>query len=555
MVGYICKYTPEAIFKGFKEECEKIEPTVANFDYSDSLTHPNLCSYSRSVLQDSLKNNYDKIIFVNCCDSIRRIYDVLKKNNPDKFIYILDLPRKNSGCSRILYSNELLKLIKAMEEYTGEKFDIEEFKKSLKVDMGATKSSPEIVIMGARVRESLAENIKSLTDLRIANQTCTGQQIHLNTIPETNDLEELIKWYAEELLAQTSCMRMENVISRRKLYENPNLKGIIYHGIKFCDYYALEFLELKKKLNIPILKIETDFTNQSEGQIKTRVEAFLESMDKEEIKIENIPKIQDGEKFFVAGIDSGSTSTNVVIMDENKKIISSSIVKTGPKCSIGAEQAMEVALEEAKLKKEDILFTVATGYGRVSIEYGNEDITEITCHAKGAHFLNPDVRTIIDIGGQDSKAIKIDENGNVKDFVMNDKCAAGTGRFLEVMAKGLEISIEEMSKKGLDWNEMINISSMCSVFAESEVISLIAENKEISDIIHGLNEAIASRTVALVNRIGKNPTYMMTGGVAKNRGVVEAIERKIGSKIYIWNEPQICGAIGAALIAYDRIKN
>ena len=137
---------------------------------------------------------------------------------------------------------------------------------------------------------------------------------------------------------------------------------------------------------------------------------------------------------------------------------------------------------------------------------------------------------------------------------MNDKCAAGTGRFLDVMSRSLELTIEKMSELGLKWNEEIKISSMCSVFAESEVISLIAENKELADIIHGLNEAIASRTVALVNRIGKTPQYMMTGGVAKNKGVVKAIEEKLGEKLFIWDEPQICGAIGAALIAYNKFQ-
>ncbi|MGL6113868.1 MAG: acyl-CoA dehydratase activase [Cetobacterium sp.] len=550
MIGYMCKYTPKAIFEGFNISAERIEPSITNFDYSDSISHPNLCAYSKALIQDSQNSKYEGIILVNCCDSIRRAYDILKSNKTFKFIHLLDLPRKNNCCSKNIYANELLKLIKYLESFYNKEFSIKSFKNAL--NTSSHVNTPEIVLMGARIKNTTFESIQNMTHLRTNNETCAGQEIYFQTIPKTNDLETLIKWYAEELLSQTSCMRMENISNRKKLYESPILKGIIYHSLKFCDYYSLEYLELKSKLNIPILKIETDFTEQSEGQIKTRVEAFLESMNTNTVS--NNKKNLNKKNFYVAGIDSGSTSTNVVIMNDKKEIISSSIVKTGPKCTIGAEEAMKVALEAANLKEIDISFSVATGYGRVSIGYGNEDITEITCHAKGANFLNPNVRTIIDIGGQDSKAIKIDENGDVKDFVMNDKCAAGTGRFLDVMSRSLELTIEKMSELGLKWNEEIKISSMCSVFAESEVISLIAENKELADIIHGLNEAIASRTVALVNRIGKTPQYMMTGGVAKNKGVVKAIEEKLGEKLFIWDEPQICGAIGAALIAYNKFQ-
>ena len=171
---------------------------------------------------------------------------------------------------------------------------------------------------------------------------------------------------------------------------------------------------------------------------------------------------------------------------------------------------------------------VATGYGRVAVPYAGKSITEITCHAKGAHYLNPNVRTVIDIGGQDIKAISIDENGAVKNFLMNDKCAAGTGRFLEMMARTLGLSLEEMSTRGLKWKNNVVISSMCTVFAESEVVSLVAQNKDVADIIHGLNVSVASKVGALAARLGKkNPgEYMMTGGVAKNPGIIKALEEK-----------------------------
>ncbi len=221
------------------------------------------------------------------------------------------------------------------------------------------------------------------------------------------------------------------------------------------------------------------------------------------------------DNYYVAGIDSGSTSTNIVILDKDKNIISYSIVSTGAKSIYGAEAALDTALEKADLSKDNLKYIVSTGYGRVNIPFANENVTEITCHGIAAHHLNPSIRTVMDIGGQDSKVIKLDEKGNIKDFAMNDKCAAGTGRFLDMMARTLQISIDEMSREGLHWEEELKITNMCTVFAESEVVSLIAENKEKCDIIHGLNDSIASKMLSLLNRVGKEDAYMMTGGVAK----------------------------------------
>ena len=197
---------------------------------------------------------------------------------------------------------------------------------------------------------------------------------------------------------------------------------------------------------------------------------------------------------------------------------------------------------------------VTTGYGRTAISDGDKSITEITCHARGAHYLDPSVRTVIDIGGQDSKVIRLDENGAVVNFVMNDKCAAGTGRFLEMMARTLEMNLDDMAKKGLHFKEDITISSMCTVFAESEVVSLIAQNKDTDDIVHGLNKAVAAKTAALAKRIKGEEAYMMTGGVSKNQGLVKTLEEKLGTKLIISEKAQLCGALGAALFAADMVE-
>ena len=240
--------------------------------------------------------------------------------------------------------------------------------------------------------------------------------------------------------------------------------------------------------------------------------------------------------YYVAGIDSGSTSTDVVILDKDGKIKSTMIIPTGGGAMMSAEKSLEMAVEKAGIRKEDIVRIVTTGYGRAYIDSGDDSIT------------------VIDIGGQDIKAISIDENGAVKNFLMNDKCAAGTGRFLEMMARTLGLSLEEMSTRGLEWKENVVISSMCTVFAESEVVSLVAQNKDVADIIHGLNVSVASKVGALAARLGKkNPgEYMMTGGVARNKGIIQALEEKLGAKLYICDEAQLCGALGAALFAYEK---
>ena len=257
---------------------------------------------------------------------------------------------------------------------------------------------------------------------------------------------------------------------------------------------------------------------------------------------------------YVLGIDSGSTSTNAVILNENKEIVAFDVVRTGAKSGESAERILSEILERAGLKREDISLIVSTGYGRVSIPFADENVTEISCHGRGAHYFNPDVRTILDIGGQDSKAIRLNENGEVVDFVMNDKCAAGTGRFLEMMARTLEMDISEMGPESLKWKEDIDISSMCSVFAESEVISHLAEGNKIPDIVAGIHNSCAQRTAGLARRLGIHKPVGMSGGVAQNAGVVRALERELGASISVPENCQFAGAIGAALKAYKKCK-
>jgi len=251
---------------------------------------------------------------------------------------------------------------------------------------------------------------------------------------------------------------------------------------------------------------------------------------------------------YFAGIDIGSTMTKVVIMD--KEIISSIIGPTGPEQRRLANKVMEKALCKADLSFKAITYVVATGYGRINVPFADKQITEISCHAKGAASLFPEAKTIIDIGGQDCKGIKID-NGRPVDFVMNDKCAAGTGRFLEVIADALGIPVEEMGDIALKGKHPAKISNICTVFAEQEVVARLAEGVPLDNLVAGILESLANRISRMVNRLHVAKEVVITGGGAKNRGLVKALSDKLGYATVVPPEPLLTGAVGAALLGKD----
>ena len=254
---------------------------------------------------------------------------------------------------------------------------------------------------------------------------------------------------------------------------------------------------------------------------------------------------------YYAGIDIGSTMTKAVILEE--AIVASVIGHTGPEHRRLANEVMEEALSRASVPFSNIAYVIATGYGRINVPFADKQITEISCHALGIQSLFPNVRTVIDIGGQDSKGIKI-ANHRVADFVMNDKCAAGTGRFLEVIAEALGVKITEMGDLSLRSKQKLEISNMCTIFAEQEVISCLSEGKLIEDIIAGLHTSIASRIISMVERIKIEKDVVVTGGGAKNIGLVKAIEQKLGFPVLTPPEPLITGALGAALHAKSLVE-
>lgn len=257
---------------------------------------------------------------------------------------------------------------------------------------------------------------------------------------------------------------------------------------------------------------------------------------------------------ITAGVDVGSLGTKSVILKDGE-IIGRAIIRTGINAIENGTEVLKLALENAGISREEVNYVVATGYGRIDAPYADKTVTEITCHAKGANYIHPGTRTILDMGGQDSKAIRVDEEGNVVDFAMNDKCAAGTGRFLEVMANVFKVSLEELGPLSLRATEVLPISSTCTVFAESETVSLLARGEKPENVIVGIHHAIAHRVSGLLSRVGVAGDLFFSGGVAKNIGMRKAVEEVLGVPVVEPRiDPQLAGAIGAAVIGANNWK-
>ncbi len=251
---------------------------------------------------------------------------------------------------------------------------------------------------------------------------------------------------------------------------------------------------------------------------------------------------------ITAGIDIGSITAKAAVLSDGR-LLGSKVAFTGYNARQAGESIFESLLTDLEMEASSIERIVSTGYGRNSVAFADKAVTEIICHGAGAYYLNPAVRSIIDVGGQDSKVLAINPDGTVKDFSMNDKCAAGTGRFLEVMARALEADLDDFGSLSLRSDNPSKISSICTVFAESEVISLIAKGENREDIIAGIHESVALRISSMARRVGVREPVMMTGGVGRNIGVVRALERALDVPIEVSEYAQVNGAIGAAVIA------
>ncbi len=256
---------------------------------------------------------------------------------------------------------------------------------------------------------------------------------------------------------------------------------------------------------------------------------------------------------YAAGVDVGSTQTKAVVLDEQKHICGRALIDTGANVTAAAEKAFNIALKDAGLGDEEVEYVIGTGYGRYKVTFGNRQVTEISCHGRGAVHMFPRTRTVIDMGGQDSKAIRVSPEGEIVDFCMNDKCAAGTGRFLGAASVALDIPLDQLGPTALQAEKSVRISTTCTVFAESEVLAWLGKGKKVDEILWGVHQSISARSVGLLRRVGIEDEVTFTGGVAKNSGMVKALEDGLGRKVNVGDDSHFMGALGAALFAVDHI--
>ena len=245
-----------------------------------------------------------------------------------------------------------------------------------------------------------------------------------------------------------------------------------------------------------------------------------------------------------AGVDVGSTQTKAVIIDEQRGIMGRSLIDTGADVVLAAENAFQIALDDSTLNADDISYVIGTGYGRYKVSFGDDQVTEISCHGRGAVHMFPDTRTVLDMGGQDTKAIAVSDTGEIVDFCMNDKCAAGTGRFLGAASSALDIPLSELGPTALRATRPVRISTTCTVFAESEILSWLGKGKKIEDILMGVHQSISSRSIGLLRRVGINDKVTFTGGVAKNLGMIHVLNENLGLEINVSEDSHYMGALG-----------
>jgi len=255
---------------------------------------------------------------------------------------------------------------------------------------------------------------------------------------------------------------------------------------------------------------------------------------------------------LVAGVDVGSTQTKAVIMDTKPAVVGRALIDTGARLTDAANHAYQLALKDARRGEHHVAAVTGTGYGRFRVEFGDAQVTEISCHARGASFLYPHTVSVLDVGGQDTKAIRVGEAGQVLDFCMNDKCSAGTGRFLGAASTALDIPLGDLGPLALTAKNPVKMTTTCTVFAESEILGWLALGRKVEDVLMGVHVAIASRSVSLLRRVGIEPEITFTGGVARNTAMVSLLQELTDCPINVSEESHYCGAIGAALYALDR---
>jgi predicted CoA-substrate-specific enzyme activase len=557
MIYYSCSYIPMEVLLGSDSEFHRIT-SVAPVSCHE--LGCNLCGYAKTVYEKGMElSSGDYLLIADSCDAMRRIGDLLSELSSAR-VFILRLPWKRDADAVEFLSGEIGDLTTFLENsgvavnlHTGigrfndlvdhvltneirvEGADLSRLYLSA-LDGNKAKIDSNLVSGGVTDIGAFDNAVEKAGGIMVSNDTCLGRRPFSsktadNIEPLTAIAERLLKW-------RSPCARFSETISA----SDESADATVFVVPKFCDFFDF----VRPRDNVKTYRVELDFPLNSDGQLTTRIGALMEKNDSR-----SVLHSEEGTTVIYAGVDSGSTTTNGVLIDGKGRIIFSKTVKTGIRASNTAEGLMQEMTEFSRKNGNQIGKCISTGYGRLLVSSASDKITEISCHARGVFELFPEARGIIDIGGQDSKVIRLNSGGNVEDFAMNDKCAAGTGRFLEVMASALEMDTEKMSSLARKSKKDISISSVCTVFAESEVVSLIGMGERIEDISAGLFKAIAKRVGAMYSRLGSPTPLVFTGGVARNAGVVEAMKMLFKTEILIPDVPDIMGAYGAALFARE----
>ncbi len=522
--------------------------------------HENLCSYSKALYDFFLKHEseFSLIIIPTACDALKKLHNSLQQKICEKKLYLLDIPQSKALISYHYLAKELTKLEAHLNTLAQDISLIPNNRNnyhnlsSMPETQTDAINSNKIGVLGANVfQDTIKQTLNHLDFSLFPLNDCLHKAYFKHDLFNTL-ISHNIQAYAEQMFTQNSCPRTNDDTYKNNLLHqihNNNIKGLIFNIYKFCDFQPFDFKYLKQNLdsNFPILMIEHELTAANEGQLMTRIDAFLEKIQ-QNIKKSTPKKRSLKQGNFFVGIDSGSHATKLVCIDHKGEILAHCLIDTSTSVKQSADYVLNELETKHHINKKQIACLTATGYGRNQIKGADNIVTEISCHALGAHHILQHKATIIDIGGQDSKAIKFDEQGQVQRFAMNDKCAAGTGRFLEVMSEKLKMNLDDFSQLALQAKRSVPISSMCSVFAESEVISLIAAGSPKEEIAKGIHQAIAERTIGLTRRIKGEPPYFMAGGVARNKGLVNELAYYLNSELRVLPEPQFSGALGAALM-------
>lgn len=605
--AYTCSYVPLEILHaaGFIPVRLSGSPDCCQQEETD--LSRNICPYAQAILNDFhvQRPNIAGVVVTDSCDAMKKVFDVLYLDGV--FVQSLSVPRKITEGAERYFAGQLKELYRVLCEVTGRDPDpgkvieasglyrrlrehletckqknlfpsyaqyfafrqeiyhtdpLEGFRRLEKVlaspyENRSNEGIPVVITGSPMPGEGMFSVIEESGFSIVENDSCLDarwEPEERNGITATGDP---FAYLARIYLNKTPCARMEGrkrELEKLEALYPEKVKGFIHFRMPFCDLYGFDLIHLLGSTGKQaILPLETDGSVQSEGQIRTRVQAFAEMIGIGK-NIENREKKVMHKGSLFCGIDIGSTTVDGVILGKEGRILCHRIVKTGPGAEQAAMRMYREMLEEISADEKSVACITATGYGRESLGFAGGTVTEISCHARGIQHLLPGTRFVVDIGGQDSKVIKIDETGNVNDFQMNDKCAAGTGRFLEVMAGALEIDLSAMSSLSRHKGEPVSISSVCTVFAESEVISLLGKGHKPPAIVKGIYTSITNRLEGMIRRVGFQSPAAVTGGGALNTGLVEHLEKRLGVKFASPAVPQIVGAVGAALFGMDQVK-